>query len=174
VSWAFLGEVVRRILISLEQSAPHALSEGFATTRLKTPGSFNSRCLPLIDEAKTPSDIKKVIAEHQAPLEITKDEDAETVRWVSQLVSSRAIKLSACAIGALILQAGYTRDGTDRIPVALDGEMVYYYPQFEKHLRNALKAILGESVEKRITFLIVEDAEAIGAALGVYEMGKRG
>jgi hexokinase len=40
--------------------------------------------------------------------------------------------------------------------------MVYYYPQFESHLRIALKAILGESVEKRITCLIVEDAEAIG------------
>jgi hexokinase len=122
VSWVFLGEVVRQILISIEQRAPHALAKGFATTGLKTPGSLNSRCLPLIDEAKTPGDIKKVIAEYQAPLEITKDEDAETVRWVSQLVSSRAIKLCACAVAALIMQAGYTRDGTDRIPVALDGE----------------------------------------------------
>jgi hexokinase len=173
VSWVFVGEIVRQILVSIEQKAPHAFAKGFATTRLETPGSFNSRCLPLINEAKTPGDIKQVIADYQVPLEITKDEDAETVRWVSQLVSSRTIKLCASAVGALIIQAGY-RDGTDRIPVALDGEMVYYYPQFKDDLRKALKAILGGHVEKRITFLIVDDAEAIGAALGVYEMGKRG
>ena len=40
--------------------------------------------------------------------------------------------------------------------------MVSFFPQFENHLRDALKAILGEGVEKRITFLIAKDAEAIG------------
>jgi hexokinase len=40
--------------------------------------------------------------------------------------------------------------------------MVHFYPQFENILRHALRAILGESVEKRIVFLIVEDAESIG------------
>jgi hexokinase len=122
VSWIFLGELVRRILVSVEQRAPHAFAKGVATVGLKTPGSFNSRCLTLIDEAKTPGDIKKVLADNEPPLEITEDEDAETVRWVSQLVSSRAIKFCACAVGAIITQAGYTQDGTDRIPVALAGE----------------------------------------------------
>jgi len=40
--------------------------------------------------------------------------------------------------------------------------MVFFYPQFKTQLRNALKAILGQRVEKRITFLVAEDAEAIG------------
>ncbi|KIM81947.1 hypothetical protein PILCRDRAFT_88788 [Piloderma croceum F 1598] len=165
VSWIFLGELVRRILVSLEQRTPHAFANGVATVGLKTPGGLNSRCLPLIDEAKTPGNIKKVLTDNEPPLEIATDEDAEIVRWVSQLVFSRAIKLCACAIGAIIMQAGYTRNRTERIPVALAREMVYFCPRFENQLRNALKAILGESVEKRITFLIVEDAEAIGVVI---------
>jgi len=173
VSWIFISELVRHILLSLEQKPPHLL-KGIATTRLKNPGSFSTTCMTLIEEATTPSDIKKILADNPYnPVEIVTDEDAEIVRWVSQLVFGRAIKLSACAVAAIITQAGYTRDGTDQIPIALSGEIVYYYPQFENRLREVLKIILGESVAKRIAFLSVEDADTVGAALGVYEMERR-
>ena len=79
--------------------------------------------MPLIEEATTPGDIKKILANNPYnPIETVTDEDAEIVRWVSQLVFGRAIKLSACAVAAIITQAGYTRDGTDQILIALSGE----------------------------------------------------
>jgi len=121
VSWIFLGELVRRILVSFEENAPHALSKSVAIG-LEKPGSLNSRCLPLIEETKTNDDLKKVLAENGLPLDIVKGEDAETIRWVSRLVSSRAINLCACAIAALITQSGDAGDGKDRIVVALAGE----------------------------------------------------
>lgn len=121
VSWIFLGELVRRILVSLGQTAPHALSKG-VVIGLNNPGSFNSMCLPLIDEAKVPGDIKKALTDSGLPLETATDEDAEVIRWVSRVVIGRAIKLCACAVAALITQAGYTGDRTDKIAVALSGE----------------------------------------------------
>ena len=63
--------------------------------------------MPLIEEATTPGDIKEILANNPYnPVEIVADEDAEIVRWVSQLVFGRAIKLSACAVAAIRL---YTR-----------------------------------------------------------------
>lgn len=173
VSWIYLGELVRLILVSFEENAPHALSKNVAIG-LEEPGILNSRFLPLIDETKTHDDLQKVLAENGLSLEIVKAEDAEIIRWVSRLVSTRAISLCACAVAALITQVGYTADPEERIVVALAGEMVYFFPHFKTQLRNALRAILGQSVEKRITFLVAEDSEAIGAALGVYEMEQRG
>ncbi|KAF9473384.1 actin-like ATPase domain-containing protein [Pholiota conissans] len=172
VSWIFLGELVRRILVSLGQKAPLVISEAI-TVGLQHPGSFNSRLLPLIDEAKTSEDVKKILADNFS-LNAVNDQETEIFRLVSQLVSGRAIKLCACAVAALITQAGYTTSGrTDRIVVALAGELLVFFPHFKNHLRVALKAILGESVEKRVFFLVAQDAEAIGAALGVYEMERR-
>lgn len=45
--------------------------------------------------------------------------------------------------------------------------MVLFIPQLQSEMRKSLKAILGESVEKRILFLVAEDAEAIG---GMYRI----
>lgn len=121
ISWIFLGELVRRILVSIEQKSPSALSIG-TTSGIQDAGSFNSRCLPLLDAANSPGEIRKVLADHGIALNIIRDEDAEIVRSVSQLVSNRAIRLCACAIAALVTQAGYARDRTDPIVVSFTGE----------------------------------------------------
>lgn len=70
--------------------------------------------------------------------------------------------------------------------------VVSFFPDFQEKVRSALNTILGDAVEKRVTFLVVEDADAIGgkallivilymdihsaqtsAALGVYELEGR-
>lgn len=40
--------------------------------------------------------------------------------------------------------------------------MVVFYPQFEDVLRNGLRGILGQNVERRIVFLNADDPEPIG------------
>jgi hexokinase len=53
------------------------------------------------------------------------------------------------------------------IDVGVDGSLVEFYPNFEDHLRAALRAVpeIGVSGEKRIRIGIAKDGSGVGAAL---------
>ena len=59
------------------------------------------------------------------------DQDAETVRWTCRLVATRAAKLSACAVAAVLVQTeratlgGGKSSDDERFSVGVDGRLVY-------------------------------------------------
>ena len=51
--------------------------------------------------------------------------------------------------------------------VGVDGSLVEFYPEFEEHIRAAMRAVpqIGERGEKHIRIGIAKDGSGVGAAL---------
>lgn len=86
---------------------------------------------------------------------------------VSEVVGTRGCRLAACAIAATVKQTG--GDAKDwpegkRIVFGLDGSLVEFYPRFEQRTRDALREILGETVEKRVAIELAKDGSGVGGA----------
>lgn len=117
-------------------------------------------------------------------------EDAEAVKVIAGAIGRRAARLSAVAIGAIIINTGRlekskstatTEDKAginpprgevkvneeDVVDVGVDGSLVEFYPDFEEHIREALRAVpnIGDRGEKHIRIGIAKDGSGVGAAL---------
>jgi len=127
-------------------------------------------------------------------------EDAEAVRNIAAAIGRRAARLSAVAIAAVILHTGRlhplsdtatteptsgldpSRGGVsvneqeDMIDVGVDGSLVEFYPDFEDHIRQALREVrqIGERGEKRVRIGIAKDGSGVGAALIALVAGRVG
>jgi hexokinase len=124
-------------------------------------------------------------------------EDAEAVRQIAGAIGRRAARLSAVAIGAIVINTGRLSKTTgtatteqksgiepsrgqveiadeDMIDVGVDGSLVEFYPNFEEHIREALRGVpeIGEQGEKRIRIGIAKDGSGVGAALIALVAGK--
>jgi hexokinase len=53
------------------------------------------------------------------------------------------------------------------IDVGVDGSLVEFYPDFEEHIRQALREVaeIGDEGEKKIRIGIAKDGSGVGAAL---------
>lgn len=60
-----------------------------------------------------------------------------------------------------------TAEEDDTIDVGVDGSVVEFYPDFEEHVRSALRDVseFGEAGEKRVRMGIAKDGSGVGAAL---------
>ncbi|KAF7354987.1 Phosphotransferase [Mycena sanguinolenta] len=100
--------------------------------------------------------------------------DAAIVRWASSLVARRAALLSGLAVATVLIQTGRAvlsgQDGKPtknepRISVGVDGSLIEFYPHFEDTLRESLRILVGEEVEKRVNIGMAKDGSGVGAAL---------
>jgi len=102
--------------------------------------------------------------------------DAAIVRRVVVMVASRAAKLSGCAVAATLVQTGRAvlgggkapspRNGEEkRIGVGVDGSLIQFYPNYEASMRESLRLLVGEEVERRVEIGMAKDGSGVGAAL---------
>ncbi|KAI9456980.1 hexokinase-domain-containing protein [Lactarius psammicola] len=130
--------------------------------------------------------IQEIVQEHlgYAPGEVSL-RDAALVRWAAVLVVRRSARLSACAVASVALQMGYVSGlGKDARPaeapavggkpyaIGIDGSLYQHYPGFEERMREALRILLGEEVEKRVEMGLAKDGSGVGAALGALQATK--
>lgn len=119
--------------------------------------------------------MRKVIVKHLAFKEENVSlRDAAIVRWICTLVARRAALLSGVAVAAVLIQTDYaTLKGektpykglNDTIGVGVDGSLVEHYPNFQQILRESLRLLVGEEVEKRVEIGLAKDGSGVGAAL---------
>lgn len=123
-------------------------------------------------------------------------EDAEAVKAIAAAIGRRAARLAAVAIAAIIINTGRLDAPStatteqkaginpprgevepaeeDVIDIGVDGSLVEFYPNFEDHIREALRGIesIGEKGEKRVRIGIAKDGSGVGAALIALVAGK--
>ncbi|KAL7947217.1 hypothetical protein V8C42DRAFT_317121 [Trichoderma barbatum] len=95
-------------------------------------------------------------------------EDAQAFKAVAGAVVRRAARLSAVAIGAIVLQSGKLNDPAEEIvDIGVDGSLVEHYPFFRDMIYEALRAIdgIGPSGADKIRIGIAKDGSGVGAAL---------
>ncbi|KAI4680012.1 uncharacterized protein J4E88_005902 [Alternaria novae-zelandiae] len=125
------------------------------------------------------------------------EEDAKAVREIAGAIGRRAARLAAVAIAGIVINTGRLDKSSgsatteqksgiepargdveategDEIDVGVDGSLVEFYPNFEKYIREALRAVpeIGAKGEKRVRIGIAKDGSGVGAALIALVAGK--
>jgi len=150
---------------------------------LSSLGSFDASKLTSTVAHKL-EQIRKVIVEHLGyqDSEVTL-KDAAIVRWGCSLVARRAALLSGVAVAATLIQTdranlpgeeGSLKYVNDTLGVGVDGSLIEHYPNFERILRESLRLIVGESVERRVDIGMAKDGSGVGAALCALQALKQG
>ena len=84
--------------------------------------------------------------------------DRKIIAEVCHMVSTRAARLAAAAIVAVVRKTGH-----DDATVAIDGSVFEKYPHFQADMENAIEEMCGSS--KRLRLVHAEDGSGKGAAL---------
>ncbi|KAF2719438.1 hypothetical protein K431DRAFT_305182 [Polychaeton citri CBS 116435] len=184
VSGMFLGEILRRAIISLINDEKAALfkddnsdqNDVHSTTTIADDSLLYQRHgLDTAFLSLTASDSSQGLKATRQALDktygvsATSAEDAEAVRVIAGAIGKRAARLSAVAIAAVVISTdslNKTKDGGP-VDIGVDGSLVEFYPLFEDYMREALREIpeIGEEGEKRIRIGIAKDGSGVGAAL---------
>ena len=193
VSGMFLGEVLRRAILSLLENPKCQLfrddnrsqNDVHSTTTIAEDS-------PLFKQWGIDTSFMSIVhADDSDGLRVTRQalykdlavdassaEDAEAIKLLVEAVGKRSARLSAVAIGAVVLATGQldtkapTTSGAQEaeeniVDIGVDGSLVEYYPGFEMYMREALREVpeIGLEGEKKIRIGIAKDGSGVGAAL---------
>ena len=179
VSGMFLGEILRRVLLSLVKEAGLFSDVSSGTNELHSTTSIDEES-PLFKQWGLDTSFLSMVQDDQSPalqlvrqalerdlsIDAASNEDARAVKTLVTAIGKRAARLSAVAIGGVVLATGRL-ETDDVVDVGVDGSLVEYYPGFEDQIREALREIkgIGEAGEKKIKIGIAKDGSGVGAAL---------
>ncbi|KAF2458133.1 hypothetical protein BDY21DRAFT_267098, partial [Lineolata rhizophorae] len=204
VSGMFLGEVLRRALASMVADPAVALFAPGPSAANPTVNSstnvardsplfrvwgLDSSFLSLAHADSSPHcSVTRQALDRELGVSAASEEDARAVRAVAAAVGRRSARLSAVAIGAIVLATGALErplpveaEAGDQaelgvVDIGVDGSLVEFYPHFETYIREALREIegIGEEGERRIRIGIAKDGSGVGAALIALVAGRMG
>jgi len=194
ISGMFLGEILRRALLPMiknkdialfsdvdsSRNDVHSTTEVAATSPLYKQWGLDTSFLSIAHgDSSTGLKTTRQTLDKDYQVYASSAEDAEAVKVIASAIGRRAARLSAVAIGAVVLatdklskpQDIATTNGTvnedDVVDIGVDGSLVEFYPDFEDYMREALREIdgIGQAGEKRIRIGIAKDGSGVGAAL---------
>ncbi|KAI5860622.1 hypothetical protein GGS23DRAFT_217456 [Durotheca rogersii] len=183
VSGMFLGEIVRLVIVDMLKNAEislfrddHSGQNDWKSTTTIAPESglfkqwgLDSSLMSVAAADSTPdhSSLRQEL-EKQLHIYAASLEDARAFKDIAYAVGRRAARLSAVALGAIVLQSGQLQEpGDEPIDIGVDGSLVEHYPFFRDMIYEALAAVEGIGPEgaKRIRIGIAKDGSGVGAAL---------
>ena len=192
VSGMFLGEILRRAILSLVNNPNVQLfkdensgsNDVNSTTTIADDSALyqqwgidTSFLSVAHDDDSAGFKIIRQALDRDFGVSAASDEDAEAVKILVEAIGKRSARLSAVAIGAIVISTGNLTKSTssessepgeeDIVDIGVDGSLVEYYPGFEEYIREAFREIpeIGPGGEKRIRIGIAKDGSGVGAAL---------
>jgi hexokinase len=181
VSGMFLGEILRRALLALVKHPEIAFcrdehskdnDSGSTTTIAEDSALYNqwgidTSFLSIVQHDQSDHyRITKQLLQKELGIDAASTEDASAVKVLVDAIGKRSARLSALAIGAVIISTG--RLHTDEyVDVGVDGSLVEYYPGFQEYIKEAFREIpeIGAEGEKKVRIGIAKDGSGVGAAL---------
>ena len=183
VSGMFLGEILRRAIVSLinDKAVPLFSDEDSSSNDVHSMTQVDPTSPIFKKWGLDTSFLSITTSDNSAGLKVTRQtldndydvsaasaEDAEAVRLIAAAVGKRAARLSAVAIAAVVISTdSLNKSKDDVVDIGVDGSLVEFYPNFEDYIREALREIpkIGSEGEKRIRIGIAKDGSGVGAAL---------
>jgi hexokinase len=183
VSGMFLGEIVRLAVVDLHRNSTVALfkddnsstNDWKSTTHIgEVSGLFkqwglDSSLLSIAAADSTPElSVLRQELESQLQIYSASIEDAQAFKDIAHAVGRRAARLSAVAIGGIVLQSGRLKETKDEpVDIGADGSLVEHYPFFRDMVHETFKAMegIGADGAERIRIGIARDGSGVGAAL---------
>ncbi|KAL8797635.1 MAG: hypothetical protein Q9182_007155 [Xanthomendoza sp. 2 TL-2023] len=204
VSGMFLGEILRRAILDMIKDGQTELfrDESSGTNDMhstctiaddsslyKQWGIDTSFLSTAHEDQSAGHHITRQALNKDLGVDAASSEDAEAIKVLVEAIGKRSARLSAVAIGAVIISTGnLTLTAEDAVAeeekevleeevvdIGVDGSLVEFYPGFEEYIREALREIegIGEKGEKRIRIGIAKDGSGVGAALIALVAGGR-
>ncbi|SCZ90415.1 BZ3500_MvSof-1268-A1-R1_Chr9g10825 [Microbotryum saponariae] len=159
IAGLYLGEIFR--LVMCEMIDEGVLFLGQETYKVEKPYAFDTAFLSLIESDHTDELLTVTgLFAHFYSLDTTIKE-RQFFRRLAQLIGTRAARLSACGIAAIVSKQGYLDEGCG---VATDGSLYNKYPKFPERISEALQDIFGEK-GRGIKTYHAEDGSGVGAAV---------
>jgi len=159
ISGRYLGEIMRLILCELIDEG--VLFLGQSTYKLEIPYAFDTAFLSLMESDPTDEQLMTIgIFSHFFGIETTLVE-RQFFRSLAHVISTRAARLSACGIAALVRQIGCLEEGCS---VGADGTLYNKYPGFADRMHKGLIDIFGEKGRNILTHH-AEDGSGVGSAI---------
>jgi hexokinase len=163
LSGLYLGEIARVILVELMEKK--IIFQKNLTTLL-IPHSFGTEYLSRIERDHTwyLNDIKAMFEDMFGSSRCWNGdglEDRRIIKRICELVGTRASRISAAAIAAIIKKTNCI----DGCTIAIDGSVYQHYPHFKNRMIDALDEMLGKQLAEKIKLTHASDGSSIGAAL---------
>ncbi|KAL3423085.1 hexokinase [Phlyctema vagabunda] len=174
ISGMYLGELLRLAIVSFLEDPKVVQSTELnipVTSPVYRKWRIDSEVLSAIKSDTDPA-LKKTTSLLASLLEspqISAD-IARATKLIADAIGRRSARLSAIAIGAIVLQTRSLEDSTRTIDIGVDGSLIEFYPGFEGEIRGALRDIDGIGIEgeKRIYIALAQDGSGVGAALTAH------
>ncbi|PPJ50173.1 hypothetical protein CBER1_05223 [Cercospora berteroae] len=171
ISGMFLGEILRRALLSLlldfnvplfadehsNQNDVHSTTNVAPDSPLYKQWGLDSSFLSITTgDSSAGLKVTRQTLDQDYGVSAASAEDAEAVRLIASAVGKRAARLSAVAIAAIVISTGRLKNPADAattnnatlevneddiVDVGVDGSLVEFYPRFEEYIREALREI---------------------------------
>jgi len=182
ISGMYLGEICRHIFLYLLDLPPipetnppqYYLFKGHSSKKMNTQYGFDTELLSRIKADPSPAAIRTLLVEEMGFITYQiSDLDTEIVSWICDLVACRSAALSGCAVAATLVQCKHVQLGGGAgsnkadgpLEIGVDGSLVEFYPNYETHMRRALRVAVGEETEKQVNIGMAKDGSGVGAAL---------
>ncbi|EAQ92847.1 hypothetical protein CHGG_01082 [Chaetomium globosum CBS 148.51] len=153
IAGLYLGEIFRLIMVDLHDKKEVNIFAGQDISKLRKPDPFEN--------------LSETLDLFQSKLNISPNlPELELIRRTSELIGTRAARLSACGVAAISIKKEYAS-----CHVGADGSVFNKYPHFKARGAQALREILdwpeksNPTDEDPIEILAAEDGSGVGAAL---------
>lgn len=159
IAGLYLGEVFRLVLTEMIDAGDLFLGQN--TYKLEKEYAMDTAFLSLMESDPTDELLTVVgVFTYFFGIETTLEE-RQFFRSLAKLIGTRAARLSACGIAAIVSKKGYLEKGCS---VGADGSLYNKYPGFADRIHQALVDIFGEA-GKNITTHHAEDGSGVGSAI---------
>jgi hexokinase len=184
VSGMFLGEILRRALLSLHHNADLGMFKANKNSKtvlseksmLFRQWGLDTSLLSAVeaDSSKDLVDVKTALKDH-LEIENPSTEECQAVKVLVHAIGKRAARLSAVPLAAILVHTNKLATD-DIVDIGVDGSLVEFYPNFEDHMREALREVpeVGAAGDKKIRIGISKDGSGVGAALIALVASKDG
>jgi len=163
ISGMYLGELCRVSVLSPEVLP--AFSPEFAAALQARYGerlSLPTALLSKIEDDSSPRLNKARLALEEAGLPKSSLRDRVLLREACVNISTRAARLSAVGVAALLEQMGAPPGAAT---IAIDGTVFECYPYFKERMEFGLELMLGRQRAREIDLILAKDGSGVGAAI---------
>lgn len=159
IAGLYLGEVFRLIICDLIDTGDLFLGQN--TYKLEKAYAFDTAFLSLMESDPTDELLTIIgVFTHFFGVETTLEE-RQFFKKLAVLIGTRAARLSACGIAAIVSKKGLLDEGC---AVGADGSLYNKYPHFADRVHEALTDIFGEKGKNIVTHH-AEDGSGVGSAI---------
>ncbi|KAL1559119.1 hexokinase A [Salvia divinorum] len=166
ISGMYLGEILRRVLLSLAEEVWFFGDE--IPAKLKIPYILRTPEMSAMHQDIS-SDLKVVDEKLKSILEIshTSLKKRRVVIELCNIIATRGARLAAAGILGVLKKTGKDtgKGNGEKTMIAMDGGLYEHYTEYRKCLENTVFELLGDTTKSSVVFEHFNDGSGIGAAL---------